>query len=62
MPASQVSPGDLLVPSIISKDEFVVTQVAQVVLNEGYMVQVATERGMVVVNGEIEVPTRGLGD
>ena len=38
------------------------TQVAQVVLDEGYMVQVATERGTVVVNGEIEVPTRGLGD
>ena len=39
-----------------------VSEVAQVVVSEGYMVQVATERGTVVVNGEIQVPTRGLGD
>ena len=59
MPAKQVRPGDLIAPIT---DEWVVSQVAQVVVSEGYMVQVATERGTVVVNGEIEVPTRGLGD
>jgi hypothetical protein len=59
VPAKLVSPGDLMAPI---GDGWVVNEVAQVVVSEGYMVQVATERGTVVVNGEIEVPTRGLGD